>query len=562
MIRRTTYKKQRRGREPIRLCLWMFVLLCTCLHAQPRHGSVLLHPYFKSAGWLSSFQRMTVNESAALDTLAPTSIAMLSQTDDGAVAFVSGDSSIYLMSTRIAAGCVDVLSFDNPVRLGSMPAVAPWSPVAVIGAGGSDTIRIAVAHPTEGLLTVRANVRTGENYGVTTVLTATAAGQIHSLSVEQYNGNLLRLWLTRDRGKAGWARVSAGELGAWTVYSIEQSEDVLCYGDAYIGTRSGRAYRLQDGSFTLDTTLDESIRAISSRGAVGDNGLIAWRINSRWRSTTTGDKAWRHFTVSAAAEGLLLETLDTNFTYESAAVSDLPTRISATDPPELVQAVNGQPYSLHHSDEPVRITLSDPEGNHQIPHIWTARASGHLVTPIIPSPDRSLHQRDPSAPCIAGEYWLNDSLVEIDLSTKITVKLGCRMGAPDLLCFGCAWQEQQFQAETDAFGDTLCIATSVDTLRIVDYGISTAPKTKRMVDAAVGRHAVCHVSGSRLYIVFDQRHSVKSIALYDARGIRILQRAHPAAGAVIARSLPAGVYYALFNHVDRPVSKQRIVIVP
>jgi hypothetical protein len=544
--------RTRTARDAAARAILAAVLCCAVmLQAQPRHGFALLHPYFDQGGWLATYGRMRLETPGALDEIGPASVAV----EDHAAACIGRDSSVYVMTVELARGCVDVLSFGAPARISGISPRAPWTPLALLGDGGGDTVRVVIAG--QSLIEARLGLVDGAVYE-STVLPPPGAGAIRFLDVERIDADSAVLWAAGDQGLLASAAITATGIDTWESFQLDTDEDILCYGDGYAGARSGAVYVRQGEAFSREATLSSPIRAISSRAACGDNGLVAWRRDGAWTTVAAPPRAWRYQRLSATAEGLMVETLDSAYAYRGEILGDSPTRIGEADPAELMQGLNGPAYSLDDTRS-VSITLSDPEGNHELPRIWgVSRQYGHMD--IFPPATPAISGRDPSANCIAGEAWLADSTFTIAISATPAATVAVRSGAADMLCFGCAWRPDSITASAPAPCDTLLLATSVDTIRIDLTDQATAVTQPHGRGAGMPRLLACAVDQSRIRLRVADPRGARTLALFDARGRCIVAAGAPVPASLTTPALARGAYLAVLRARDGRIRTRRIII--
>lgn len=160
---------------------------------------------------------------------------------------------------------------------------------------------------------------------------------------------------------------------------ISHEEQVLCYGDGYIGTASGAVYTHIGNEFICVTTDAKApLRYIDSMSAVGDTGTVLINQKGTWQCFTFGRAHYRHCNLVGLPEGSSIELLDDQKRYHRYVYADNPTILQTTQPDSLM--TNGGIYTyITQEPEEIILVFSDPEDNTVTPTILLHSDTGAVT---------------------------------------------------------------------------------------------------------------------------------------------------------------------------------------
>jgi len=520
-------------------------------------GFVFLHPFFAGKPWMYAASTTAIAIPDGACNPKPDAFSISADAGSNVAVLVSGGS---VRIAQVNHGCsggrcpscfVEML---DPAALStaSIP-IAATTPVHVLRQTGFtfDQVKFVVAGTSGRLFAITAN---GDASAITRVDTLRLAARSFAQSVRALSGALnastgqdTALWVAGTRGLLRLFAFNGATWGTGRSFDIDSTDTVLCVGDGYAGTSSGRIYRRSGSTFVLDARpVTTALRTISAQGAAGDAGKFVLHEGSMWTQYSTGAGQVRTFGLIKTGSGSTVELLDSAWGYHSYAYRDSATRIASVTPASVQTAFSSRvPYSYNGSSTTVvTLNLADPDSNFEVPAVAIGTpVSGY--TSFDNNGTYTLRMAQPGLDCASGVLQLADVAPTLTLRPdSVIFEADALLGTINVGCGGvCEWRPYAFRVARRWIGSSSLEVTVGDDLLRISLG---APTVSMSSPRAFGSPGSPRISATRdaVLIAGIDAHTVKRLTLHDAGG-RIVAHVPVRQGTVTVslHSLPAGILY-------------------
>jgi hypothetical protein len=286
------------------------------------------------------------------------------------------------------------------------------------------------------------------------------------------------LWITGSKGMIRYLSLSTQDYGAESVFDIDTTEDVTCYGDGCAGTMSGSVYQrltgaAPDSSFRLVTKASlHRLRMISRAGAAGDSGTFYDNTYGSWEYHKLDAFQYVHFAIGPLVDGAGVELVDDQWKRHFYIYKNTPSFISKTAPPGLKETAKTPVVYTGDTTLSFSICIDDSERNYDVPTVIISSQSGATETLI----DSTVAGRSSpiASRCISNNLTQFDSigfsfaLMTDSVVVRNSIRRTWTTIGGDCYYTICMSTAQPFVVSRAwAKGDTLRLSEGHDTLRFV-----------------------------------------------------------------------------------------------
>lgn len=555
-------------------CCLLVLFSLSHLYAQcgyQDNGYIFLHPFFSGKNWLSTIFTSDVIAGTLCED-KPVRFAVSGDPHNGGAVFTTTDDSWMLAVGPLDDGtclcCRPAIEYGPPVELDLPEGISSSVPFCIYTPGNGDAGSVYLVAASAG----------GTLYGIEISTQTGEVAQVDSLTVsleeEQSitgvwgapgnSGNDTAVWITGSEGLVRLIQMDENRLSSEQQVTFDNDETVLCVGGGYAGTASGNIYRRDGDAFILDTAVaDVPVRRVSSRLAVGDDGLVVVRRDGRWQKFTSGSSDYRYGNLTANAEGTAVELLDSEWNYTSDILFDTETSITGVDE-NYETGLNSGVYKYEEGGlHTVTVELEDADDNMALPLTVLRRGGGDVDTLRKAFDGTMLLPNDPSLVCNSEDAYFTDSEVKVIFDAAgVMLETAAEKGGPDDA--GCGeWELHSylFKAETEwEKGDTLVLTAGSDTFRVVNLydGAVTSRRTPVLEEKTA---AVFRYFNDRIHVTVFGRSKVGRLTVINAAGRLVWQRqiVSGANGAVVSPLLPSGVLFIRIDYSDGRTEVRRLM---
>jgi hypothetical protein len=419
-------------------------------------------------------------------------------------AYISADNALFatvgLFSFPLCFGCRPSLQYQKPEPLnaGINETVSPYSIRILYADFPNAVFKIAAVTDDMELSIISINgneFQTESNLAVSKIDTlvlsvGTGIQKILSLWAKPGLSGKEELFLDDELwavGTGGLIRkfvFTNGVPSAEAVLDLPIEDTILSCGDGYFGTISGAIYQLNFASPEA-RPCSTALWAISSKGAVSDNGTVLEHTNGRWERIRLDSADYRYIHFQKTAQGLAAETLDRNWKYRFSVYRNEPTVLTMSSSSNITHL--GQNTYLYEGSQQefVSFKMHDPDQNAEAAAVLLCKEDSCISMISVKDRVALPGGRSPGGnripdeykPCVGGMVWyvnFNDSIISLHLQPEsigigAVLEYGIPQGDPAQGYYPCLFSTSPYDSIFQwAKGDSIKVHTSRDTFILVN----------------------------------------------------------------------------------------------